>query len=172
MSSYSKLIIFILVLLFISAAIIFIDSSMDNINKTMPDISDSVVNGNKEYNEAVQLVNDKSFDEAKSKAISAGDNYNSSLNQLNDIRNNFSSDITNVQKEYIDTVIKELELKINAVNNLKEAIGCFELNSNYTGTTYASQANDLIYEASEYQYERDSIVENNSDLFKQQNFII
>lgn len=172
MSSYTKLIIFILVLLFISATIIFIDSSMDSINKTMPDISNSIVNGDNEYNEAVQLVNDKNFDEAKNKAISAGKDYNSSLDKLNDIRNNFSSDINNVQIEYIDIVIKELELKINAVNNLKESIGYFELNSNYTGTTYASQANDLIYEASEYQYERDSIVKNNSDLFKQQNFII
>lgn len=84
-SSYSKLIIFILVLLFISAAIFFIDSSMDSINRTMPGVSDSIVNGDKEYNEAVQLVNDKSFDEAKTKAVSAENNYNSSLIRLNGI---------------------------------------------------------------------------------------
>ncbi len=172
MSSYSKLIIFILVLLFLSAAIFFIDSSMDSINKTMPSISDSIVDGDNDYNEAVQLVNDKSFYEAKNKAISAGDNYNNSLNKLDDIRNNYSSDINEVQKDYIDTVIMELELKINAVDNLKEAIGCFELNSNYTGTSYASQANDLIYNAVEYQQQRDEIVKNNSDLFKQQYFVI
>lgn len=172
MSSYSKLIIFILVLLFISAAIFFIDSSMDSINRTMPGVSDSIVNGDKEYNEAVQLVNDKSFDEAKTKAVSAENNYNSSLIKLNGIRNNFSSDINEVQEEYIDTVIKELELKINAVNDLKEAIDCFKVYSNYTGTNYASKANDLMYEATEYQHERNSIVKNNSNLFKQQNFVI
>ncbi|RPF50825.1 hypothetical protein SAMN05216439_0994 [Methanobrevibacter gottschalkii] len=172
MSSYSKLIIFILVLLFISAAIFFIDSSMDSINRTMPGVSDSIVNGDKEYNEAVQLVNDKSFDEAKTKAVSAENNYNNSLIKLNGIRNNFSSDINEVQEEYIGTVIKELELKINAVNNLKEAIDCFKINSNYTGTNYASKANDLMYEATEYQHERNSIVKNNSNLFKQQNFVI
>ncbi|OED00670.1 hypothetical protein A9505_02885 [Methanobrevibacter sp. A27] len=155
-----------------SAAIFFIDSSMDSINRTMPGVSDSIVNGDKEYNEAVQLVNDKSFDEAKTKAVSAENNYNNSLIKLNGIRNNFSSDINEVQEEYIGTVIKELELKINAVNNLKEAIDCFKINSNYTGTNYASKANDLMYEATEYQHERNSIVKNNSNLFKQQNFVI
>ncbi|MDO5823434.1 hypothetical protein [Methanobrevibacter sp.] len=171
MSSYSKLIIFILVLLIIPAAIFFIDSSIDNINKTMPEISDAIVNGDKDYNEAVQLVNGKSFDKSKDKAISAGNNYNNSLNKLKDIQRDFSPDINDVQKEYIDTVIRELELKISAVDNLIDAIDNFKVNSNYTGTNYASQANNLIYEAVKYQDERNAIVENNSNLFKQ-NFII
>ena len=93
MSSYIKLIIFILVLLSISGAILFIDSSMDNINKTMPDISNSIVDGDNDYNEAVKLVNDKYFDESLNKAKSAGDNFNESLNKLKNIRDKFSSDI-------------------------------------------------------------------------------
>lgn len=172
MSSYSKLIIFISVLLFISAAIFYIDSSMDSINKSMPDISDAIVNGDNDYNEAVLLVNGKSFSDAMDKANSAGDNYNNSLNKLKNIQNKFSSDINDIQEDYIDIVIRELELKIDAVNNLKEAIDCFKVYSNYTGTNYASQANDLMYEATQYQNESNAIVNNNSDLFKQQNFVI
>lgn len=171
MSSYSKLIIFILALIVISAAIVLIDSSVDSINKTMPDISDSIVKGDSDYNEAVQLVNDKYYDNSMSKAISAGNNYNESLHKLQDIKTEFSQDINDVQNEYIDTVIKELELKIQAVDKLKEAIECFEVYSNYTGTNYASEANDLIYEATTYQNQRDTIVKDNPDLFKQ-NFII
>ena len=171
MSSYSKLIIFIVSLLIISAAIVLIDSSVDSINETMPEISDSIVNGDNDYNEAVILVNDKSFYESMDKAVSAGNNYNSSLEKLRTIKNNFSSDINDVQNEYIDTVIHELELKIQAVDKLKDAIECFEVNSNYTGTNYASEANDLIYEATKYQNERDTIVKENPKLFKD-NFII
>ena len=171
MSSYSKLIIFILALIVISAAIVLIDSSVDSINKTMPDISDSIVKGDSDYNEAVQLVNDKYYDDSMSKAISAGNNYNESLHKLQDIKTEFSQDINDVQNEYIDTVITELELKIQAVDKLKEAIECFEVYSNYTGTNYASEANDLIYEAITYQNQRDTIVKDNPDLFKQ-NFII
>ena len=131
MSSYSKLIIFVAVLLIISAAVVLIDSSVDSINKTMPDISDSIVNGDNDYNEAVILVNSRSFDESRNKAISAGNNYNDSLDKLKDIKNNFSSDVNEVQDEYIDTVIRELELKLQAVDKLKESIDCFEVNSNY-----------------------------------------
>ena len=166
MSSYSKLIIFVAALLIISAAVVLIDSSVDSINKTMPDISDSIVNGDNDYNEAVILVNSRSFDESRNKAISAGNNYNDSLDKLKDIKNNFSSDVNDVQDEYIDTVIRELELKLQAVDKLKESIDCFEVNSNYTGTNYASEANDLIYEATKYQDQRNTLVKENPKLFK------
>ena len=171
MSSYSKLIIFVLALLVISAAIVLIDSSVDSINKTMPDISSSIVDGDNDYNEAVILLNERSFDESRNKAISAGNNFNDSLKQLQDIQSEFSSDINDVQNEYIGILIRELELKIQAVNKLEDSIDNLEVNSNYTGSNYASEANDLIYEASQYQIQRDTIVKDNPKLFKD-NFII
>ena len=88
------------------------------------------------------------------------------MDKLKDIKNNFSSDVNDVQDEYIDTVIRELELKLQAVDKLKESIDCFEVNSNYTGTNYASEANDLIYEATKYQDQRDTLVKENPKLFK------
>ena len=105
MSKYVKLIIFILILAIISAAIIFIDSSTDNMNKLMPKISDGVVNGDKDYNEAVGLVNNKSYDKSMNKAVSAGNNYNDSLNKLHILQNNFSSDINQVNKNYVNNAI-------------------------------------------------------------------
>ncbi len=171
MSSYSKLIIFVLALLVISAAIVLIDSSVDSINKTMPDISSSIVDGDNDYNEAVILLNERSFDESRNKAISAGNNFNDSLKQLQDIQSEFSSDINDVQNEYIGILIRELELKIQAVTKLEDSIDNLEVNSNYTGSNYASEANDLIYEASQYQIQRDTIVKDNPKLFKD-NFII
>ncbi len=165
MSKYSKLIVFILVLVLISAAIVLIDSSVDNINKSMPEISDDIVKGDSEYNEAVDLVNDKYFQDSMEKAISAENNYNRSLNKLLDIQDKYSADVNNVQKEYISTVIQELELKIQAIGKLKDSIECFEVNSNYTGTNYASEANNLIYEATQYQNQRDAMVSDNPKLF-------
>ena len=165
MSKYSKLIVIILVLVLISAAIVLIDSSVDNINKSMPEISDDIVKGDSEYNEAVDLVNDKYFQDSMEKAISAENNYNRSLNKLLDIQDKYSADVNNVQKEYISTVIQELELKIQAIGKLKDSIECFEVNSNYTGTNYASEANNLIYEATQYQNQRDAMVSDNPKLF-------
>ena len=166
MSSYSKLIVFVLALLIISAVVIFIDSSVDNINKTMPEISDSIVKGDNDYNEAVLLVNDRSFDSAMAKAESAGKNYEDSSGKLKDIKDKFSEDINDVQKEYINTLISELDLKIRAVDKLKLSIENLQVYANYTGSSYGSEANELIYEAVQYQNQRDAIVNDNPNLFK------
>lgn len=165
MSSYIKLIIFIVVLLLISAAIVFIDSSMDNINESMPSISDSIVQGDKDYNESVELLNSRYFDKASEKAKSAGDNYNDSLDKLENIRNRFDKDLNDVHKDYIDTTINELEFKLKAVDELKESIYYLENYYNYTGSTHGTQANELMNDAVKYQDERNSIVSENPELF-------
>ena len=110
------------VLLLISAAIVFIDSSMVDINKSMPGISEGIVQGDKDYNESVRLLNSGYFEDANQKAISAGDNYNNSLHDLEKIRDNYDKDLNKVHKNYIDATINELELKLKAIDELKEAI--------------------------------------------------
>ena len=165
MSSYIKLIIFIVVLLIISASIVFIDSSMDNINQSMPSISEGIVQGDKDYNESVELLNSRYFYDANDKAISAGDNYNNSLKKLNDIKDKFNKDLNEVHKDYIDAAINELELKLRAVDELKESIYYLQNYYNYTGSTHGTQANELMYDAVEYQNQRNGIVQENPDLF-------
>ena len=167
MSSYIKLIIFVVVLVLVSTAILFVDSSTDNMNKSMHEISDGIVQGDSEYNEAVELTNSKYFYDSMEKAESAENNYNRSLSKLLEIQSDFSADVNSVHQEYINTVIQEVQLKLEAVGLLKEAIECFEIESNYTGTNYGYEANDVMNQALEYQKQRDLIVSNNSDLFKQ-----
>jgi gamma-glutamyl phosphate reductase len=164
-SSYIKLIIFIVVLLLISVAVVFIDSSMDNINQSMPKISDGIVQGDKDYNESVELLNNRNFDESNQKAISAGNNYNNSLHELEKIRDKYDKDLKDVHKDYIDTTINELELKLKAVDELKEAIYYLEMYYNYTGSTHGTEANDLMHGALKYQNERNEIVQENPELF-------
>lgn len=168
MSSYIKLIIFVVVLILVSTAIVFVDSSTDDMNKSMHYISDGIVEGDSDYNEAVELTNSKYFYDAMEKAESAGNNYNRSLFKLMEIQDNFSADINSVHQEYINTVIQELQFKLQAVDLLKEALECFEIESNYTGSDYGYQANDVMNQAKVYQDQRDSIVANNPDLFKQE----
>ena len=165
MSSYIKLIIFIVVLLIISASIVFIDSSMDNINQSMPSISEGIVQGDKDYNESVELLNSRYFNDANDKAISAGDNYNNSLKKLNDIKDKFNKDLNEVHKDYIDAAINELELKLKAVDELKESIYYLQNYYNYTGSTHGTQANELMYDALQYQNQRNGMVQDNPDLF-------
>ena len=162
---YIKLIIFVVVLLLISAAVVFIESSLDNINESMPAISDGIVQGDKDYNESVELLNSRDFEQSREKAISAGDNYNNSLQKLEEIREKYDKDLNEVHKDYIDTTINELKLKLKAVDELKEAIYYLEIYYNYTGSTHGTEANDLMYSSLKYQNERNEIVQENPDLF-------
>ena len=165
MFRYIKLIIFIVVLLFISVSVVYLDSSMDNINESMPEVSDSIVQGDKDYNESVELLNTKYFEQSREKAISSGDNYNDSLHSLQSIKDKYYKDLNQVHRDYIDTTINELELKLQAVDNLKEAIDYLESYDNYTGSAYGSDANEIMYDAVNYQNERNEIVQNNTELF-------
>lgn len=166
MSSYTKLAIFILVLLLISAGIIFLDSSVDTINKSIPIISDDIENGNREYNEAVELLNNKNYTEAMNKATLASNYYNSSLKKLSNVKSNFSNDVNNVHKSYINTAYKEVQIKIKATDSLIISIGYYKDHYNSTGNTHASEANDYMYGSLQYQDSRNQLVSNNPNLFK------
>ena len=165
MSSYVKLIIFVVVLLIISAGVVLIQSSMDNINESMPAISDGIVQGDRDYNESVRLLNNRDFVLSREMADSAEENYNGSLEKLESIRDKYSNDLNDVHKDYIDATINELKLKLKAVNELKEAIYYLESYYNYTGSNYGIQANEYMQDSLKYQNERNEIFRENPELF-------
>lgn len=166
MSKYTGVIIFIFILIVFSATVIYLYSSESSINAVMPDISDSVTSGDSDYNQAVDLLNGKNYDEAKNKAISAKNNFNQSITKLESIRDNLTSADNDVHKNYFNTVLSELELKMDATDNLLEAIGYYKNFQNNTGNSYSYQANERMNEAMEFQNVRNNLVRDNPDLFK------
>ena len=165
MSSYVKLIIFVVVLLIISAGVVLIQSSMDNINESMPAISDGIVQGDRDYNESVRLLNNRDFVLSREMADSAEENYNGSLEKLESIRDKYGKDLNDVHKDYIDATINELKLKLKAVTELKEAIYYLGSYYNYTGSNYGIQANGYMQDSLKYQNERNQIFQENPELF-------
>ena len=165
MSSYVKLIIFVVVLLIISAGVVLIQSSMDNINESMPAISDGIVQGDRDYNESVRLLNNRDFVLSREMADSAEENYSGSLEKLESIRDKYGKDLNDVHKDYIDATINELKLKLKAVTELKESIYYLGSYYNYTGSTYGMQANEYMQDSLKYQNERNDIFRENPDLF-------
>ena len=166
MSKYTGVIIFIFILIVFSVAVIYLYSSESSINAVMPDISDSITSGDSDYNQAVDLLNGKNYDESKNKAISAKNNFNQSIIKLESIRDNLTSVDDDVHKNYINTVLSELELKMNATDYLLDAIDCYKSYRNSTGNSYAYEANELMNQALEFQNVRNDLVKKNPDLFK------
>ncbi|MBQ9026496.1 MAG: hypothetical protein IJ104_09005, partial [Methanobrevibacter sp.] len=127
---------------------------------------ESIATGDSDYNEAVDLLNDKNYDESRNKAISASNNFNKSISQLTSIKDNFTSSTDDVYKSYVNTLLEELKLKLNATDYLMEAIDYFENYQNSTGNSYAYEANELMNDALEFQKVRNDLVKDNPDLFK------
>ena len=78
----------------------------------MPEISDGIAEGDEDYNKSVELLNSRYFTNATEMAKSAGDNYNNSLHKLEKIRDKYDNDLKGIHKDYLDTTINELELKL------------------------------------------------------------
>ena len=166
MSDYSKVIIFIVILIVFSGAVIYLYNTDSSMNQSMPDISSSIVAGDSDYNSAVDLLNNKNYSEAKNKAISAKNNFNQSMIQLSTVKDNFTQDTNDVHRNYITTVLNELEIKINATDYLLEAIDNYKDYKNSTGNEYSNQANELMKDALEFQNVRNNLVKENPGLFK------
>lgn len=166
MSSYTKVIIFIIVLIIFSCTVIYLYNSESTINEIMPEISSYIVAGDSDYNSAVKLLNAKNYNEAKNKAISAQNNFNHSRSLLKSIKDNFTSGTGDAHKNYINTVLNEIELKINATEYLLKAINSYKNYQNSTGNGYAEQANSIMKDALDFQKVRSNLVKNNPNLFK------
>lgn len=166
MSNYNKVIIFIVFLIVFSGALIYLHNTESSMNQVMPDVSSSIVSGDSDYNAAVDLLNNKNYDESKNKAISANNNFNQSLILLLSIKDNLTSDTNDVHKKYINSVISELELKMNATDYLMESIDYYKNYQNSTGNEYSSHANEIMKDALEFQNVRNDLVKQNPNLFK------
>ena len=132
----------------------------------MPDVSSNIALGDSDYNEAVDLLNDKNYGEARNKAISAQNNFNQSMSLLSSVKNNFTSDSDDVHVNYINALLSELELKLEATDYLLSAIDSYENHENSTGNDYAYQANNCMNDALEFQNVRNNLVNDNPNLFK------
>ena len=148
MSDYKGALVFIFLLVIIAIAIVYVGFSMNSLDNSMAEISDNISNGDKEYNDAVNLINNKNYDEALEKALYASYNFNE------------------VHKEYLATAIDEVELKQDAASNLVHAIYYFKNNDNSTGSSYGNKANSLMDEAIQYQNARNKLVNDNPNLFR------
>ncbi|WP_365907237.1 hypothetical protein [uncultured Methanobrevibacter sp.] len=146
-------------------AVIYVGFSMNELDNSMSEISDNIAAGDKEYNEAVDLINNKNYDGALEKVFYASDNFNKSLENLSIIQNN-SDNLSDIHNDYINTIIDEVELKRNAASNLISAIYYLRNNDNTTGSSYGSEANSLMDEAMVHQNTRNRLIEDNPNLFR------
>lgn len=161
-----KIIIVIIVLLATVVVTGCIKTPIDNINDIIPRLSHSVESGDANFNEAVSYSNQKKYNIAEEKIQTASDNFLDAKNRKLEI-NKYDDNINDtLYLQYLDLIEEELNLKENAVSNLKLAIREFKKGKNLTTNIYISKANTLMSEGITVQKQRDKLVKNNPSKFK------
>ncbi len=155
-----KNIIIIFVLLVTVSISGCINSSIDDINKIIPQLSQDIINGDNNYNDAVNYVNNRDYDTADEKTKLAITNFNNGQNKILEIDQYLENVNETIYIQYLNLVKEELSLKENATSNLQLAIQFFQAGNNETGNSYVSTANSLMDQAVIIQKERDALVQN------------
>ena len=158
--------ILILIVLFATVAISgCINSSIDNINIIMPKLSQSIVDGDSNYNDAVNYVNKKNYDAADQEVKKSIESFNEGENKLLSMDNiNELNDTIYIQ--YFNLIKEELSLKQNATMNLQLAIQYFKSGDNKAANEYVTKANSLMTQGVSIQNQRQNLVVNNPDKFE------
>ena len=142
-----------------------INTPMDNVNNLMKDVNNEVTDSDNYFNEAVIALNSKDYVLADSKTNSAIRGYESAKEHLLETNKYFGDINKTIYIEYINLLGDEMNLKINASNNLLIASQKFKDNDISGGNTHAQLANSKMAEALEIQKLRNNIVKDNPDLF-------
>lgn len=162
----SKLVFFIVIVgtIFVSGCV---STSLDNINSLMPDINSQIENGNIYYNESVVALNNKNYSEADTKANLAIKEYTKAKENVLETNKYFEGVNQTIYIEYLDLVKNEINLKNNASSNILQASKYYKENNIPQGNSYSEIANSKMNEALDIQNERNTLVKENPDLFKE-----
>ncbi|MDL2270686.1 hypothetical protein LJC03_02640 [Methanobrevibacter sp. OttesenSCG-928-I08] len=144
-----------------------INSPLDNINEIMPEINDQIVKGDEYYNDAITALNSKNYAEADTKANSASNEFRKAKDNVLETNKYYEGLNETIYIEYLNLLQDEINLKYNASSNLLLASKSFNNNDITNGNNYAQIANSKMNEAINIQNERNQIVINNPELFKE-----
>ncbi|MDR1721841.1 MAG: hypothetical protein LBR24_02195 [Methanobrevibacter sp.] len=161
-----KYIIIIAVLLSLVVISGCINSDMDNINNLIQQLNNNIVNGDLNYNAAVDDLNSHNYDDAAEKINIANENFNECKNKIAEIKQSYKKLNNSLYEDYIDLVGQEIDLKLNATINLKHALNNFQKGNNQTANKYVDYANNFMIDGIQIQKERDQLVSDNTDKFK------
>ncbi|KZX13524.1 hypothetical protein [Methanobrevibacter filiformis] len=149
--------------LFVSGCI---DNGIENLNKEVLNLSQSIENGDNSYNKAVNHVNNRDFDSANVEIGKALENFTDAQNKTLHIIEKYSNIKEQTYKKYFKIINSELNLKYNASNNIQTAISYYSSGHNKTGNKYLKKANEYMDKGVASQNKRKNLVNNNSAKFK------
>jgi len=160
-----KRIQFITLLILVVAVSGCINSGNSSINTLVPEINDHIKKGDSYFNESAVAANSFKLEEALSRCELAASEYRSARDLASEALGYARNGGDPVIVNYLEILVSELEAKINATIELKNAIQMFSLNETENGNSNIEMANSYMRTAKELESERMEIVKKNPEKF-------
>jgi len=161
----SKLVIVILIISIVALSGC-IQSDVGKINDLSSKINQNLKNGDNYYNKAANDINIYSLDSAATNCDNALSEFKQAKSSADQGLQYAENTNDSVFINYMKYSIAEIELRINATQELKEAVPLLELKNNTTGNLHVNLANQLMEQSLEYKNKKDNLVKNNPAKFK------
>ncbi len=154
----------VLLVVFLSGCV---QSDINSINDLAASINSHIKNGDEYYNSSATNTNSNYFSQAQAQSKSASDEYSMAQASAQTALTSAKNANDAVIVDYMENVILELQAKMNATSQLNTAITLLQTNSTENANTHLSQANSYMNSAMQYRNNRDEIVRQNPNKFKQ-----
>ncbi|WBF08784.1 hypothetical protein [Methanothermobacter thermautotrophicus] len=160
-----KRIHFIILLILVVAVSGCINSGNGSINQLVPEINDHIKKGDSYFNESAIAANSFKLDEALSKCELAASEYRSARDLASEALGYARNGADPIIVNYLEILVSELDAKINATIELKNAIQMLSINETENGNSNIEMANSYMRTAKELESERMEIVKKNPEKF-------
>jgi len=157
----------LLLLLFIVALSGCIQSDVGKINDLSSKINTNLKNGDNYYNTAANNINDFSLDSAATNCDKAVSEFRGAKTSAEEGLQYAQNSNDQVFIDYMKYSISEIDLRLNASLQLKEAVPLLQVKNNSTGNSYVTLANQFMEESMVYTAKKERLVKNNPSKFKQ-----
>lgn len=142
-----------------------INSEIGNLNKIINDLNKDIVNGDANYNKAINSLNSKDYVNAESSIFNASTSYTNAFNKVSESIKDAEGLNNTLYLNYLNIVKEEIQLKLNATNQLQLAVQSYKSGEADSGNTYSDKAIIAMTQAIIKQKERSKIAKNNPDKF-------
>lgn len=165
MDTMKKKIIIMIILLSIVSISGCINSTINNINQMIPQLTNVIIEGNNNFNLAADYTNNNDYNNADEKIEIAIEKFNEGEYKFLEINQQLNNVNDTIYIEYLNLIKEEISLKKDAASNLQLAIQFFKSGDNETANNYVSTANSLMDQGVNIQNQRAKIVKNHPDKF-------
>ncbi|RAP51881.1 MAG: hypothetical protein BZ133_02175 [Methanosphaera sp. SHI613] len=156
-------IMLIILLLLVIAGLIYI-TNVYKIDSEIPTINSNLNKGNEQYNQAVLSLNNRQYLDAQKKFNESLKYYSIAGDKTATALQIAENKEDEVLVEYLNATLTEINIKINAVNEINEGINVRD-NSSSSAYTHYTNSNKLLQNITQYSDKRSQLEQQHPEKF-------